>query len=122
MNILRIPDQYIHQSLIFMFDYINNTLPVSFNGLFRYVHEARENYATRQSNHFIIKRGVSNFYEKLPIFNIPLIWNDLSPNLDLVMNRRRFKKDIRNRMISEYSPSIKCNNIAEIVDLDLVSR
>ena len=60
LNILRILDQYIHQSLIFMFDYINNTLPVSFNGLFRYVHEARENYATRQSNHFIIERGVSN--------------------------------------------------------------
>ncbi len=107
-NILKVKDLYEYQSLIFMYDYKNCRLPISFMGTFKYNHEIQENPCTRQANQYYIHRGASGFYEKLPLFNMPSICNNWSNRLDFDVSRSLYKRQIRTNLLSSYESRVTC--------------
>jgi hypothetical protein len=109
-NILKISDQFIYEVSLFMHDYTMNKLPLSFTNVFKYNHEIQRNYETRQSAELHIKRCDSNYAMKLPLYNFPVLWNNLIRNIDITQSKSLLKKTIKNTMISEYSANVSCNN------------
>ena len=67
-GILRIPDLLVYQSLIFLFDYLLNKLPPSFNGTFTVNCERPNARPTRQSKLLFVPQCHSAFMRKQPLF------------------------------------------------------
>ena len=74
-SIMKITDQYIFQSTLFVFDFITNYLPYSFEQIFRFNHDIPDSRATRQSYLLYETRCKPHFANKLPLYAIPQIWN-----------------------------------------------
>ena len=70
---------YTLQATLFMYEYTNNRLPSFLSHIFPLNREIQESRLTRQSNLFFITRGVSNFSGSLPLYNLPRIWNEWTP-------------------------------------------
>jgi hypothetical protein len=75
-EILKIPDLFVYQSLIFMYDYLSCRLPPSFNRTFTLNCDRTNCRPTRQSTLFYVPRCHSAFVRKLPLYFLPTLWND----------------------------------------------
>ena len=64
MNILNLADQYEYEAALFMFKYVNNRLPLSFDHAFQFKHEVQTSHQTRQSSQMQVIRCNSNFAQK----------------------------------------------------------
>jgi len=111
LGILKIPDLLVYQSLIFMFDYLSNKLPISFNGTFTINCNRPNTRLTRQSRLFYIPRCHLAFVRKLPVYFLPVLWNDwtklvMSDNL----TRGSFKRQLKLYILNEYQSYVHCNN------------
>ena len=110
-KILKIPDLFIYQSLLFMYDFLSNKLPSSFNGMFSTNEERPNTRPTRQSKLFYIPRCHSAFARKQPLYSLPTIWNDwanlFAPNK---CTRGSFKYCAKSYIINEYLTYVNCNN------------
>jgi len=74
-NILKRKDLYDYQSSLFTYDFDNNRLPHSFDNAFKYNREIQEIRITRQADLLHVERGTSTFYQSLPLYGLPQIWN-----------------------------------------------
>ena len=74
-QVLKVPDLYIYQSALFMFDYNKNNLPVSFNIVFPFNRDIQTIRQIRQSGLLYISRCASSFASKLPLHILPKILN-----------------------------------------------
>ncbi len=61
--------------MIFMNNFIQKKLPISFNDMFKFNYDVQVNYRTRQANYLFITRCKNSFANKLPLFEFPKIWN-----------------------------------------------
>jgi len=112
LNILNVNDLYEFEILIFMHKFIHHKLPKSFSNIFTFNHEIRGDRPTRQSSLLHQERCDSNFAKRLPLYKFPVIWNIWSRIVPgNIVSLPQFKKFVKNHMISNYSNSIKCNNI-----------
>lgn len=59
-GILKVPDQYTRDVLIFMHEYKHDRLPPSFNNIFKLHSEIGMNYQTRQSNLYCSQSSFKN--------------------------------------------------------------
>ena len=64
MHILKIQDQYEYEAAIFMTNFTQNKLPSSFNNLFTFNHEIRDNRETRLWSLLHVRRCDSAFSKK----------------------------------------------------------
>jgi len=69
-SIIKITDQYIFQSTIFVFDFITKYLSYSFEQMFRFNHDIPNSRATRQLDLFYETRCKTHFANKLPLYAI----------------------------------------------------
>ena len=74
-SILKITDQYDCEVAMFMRDYMENKLPVSFQNTYQYNYEIQESPQTRNSNQLNIKRFESKFAKSLPLDSFPEAWS-----------------------------------------------
>ena len=74
-SILKVQDQFIYEVMLFMYEYFNDRLPMSFRSLFNLNINIQQTYVTRQSNLLHIPQVKSKFGAKLPVFNFPYVWN-----------------------------------------------
>ena len=58
-----------------MYDFANNRLSHSFDNTFKYNREIQEIRITRQADLLHVGRGTSTFYQSLPLYSLPQIWN-----------------------------------------------
>jgi len=77
-GILKLKDLYEYQTTLFMLDFINNRLPLSFNSTFQFNHQIQNIHTTRQTNLIHVIRCKSKFVNKLPLYAFPHIWNKWS--------------------------------------------
>jgi len=108
-NILKIRDLFEYLSIIFMFDYLHNSLPTSFEKMFLRNSELPNARCTRQSNLFNIPRSESYFASKLPQFVLPNLWNKWAKSFDNDIKRSRLKKLIKRSILDSYLPQVTCN-------------
>ena len=91
-QILKITNLYQYQCVLFMFDFINQNLPCSFDGVFQHVHEVQNIRWTRQSDLFYIPIRQFNFASKLPLYTLPSIWNKWANTIPKCITRTQIKK------------------------------
>ena len=94
--------------MLFMHDYLNNMLPISFNGMFVSNLERRPNVHTRQSNLLHVPRCYTNFSRKLPPYVLPSIWNRYH-TIELE-TRSTTKRKLKHIMLDTYSSHVTCQN------------
>ena len=117
MKILNLADQYEYEAALFMFKYVNNRLPLSFDHMFQFNHEVQVSHLTRQSFQMQVKRCNSNFApKKLPLFSFPIIWNKWSHKLIANMSFYKFKSLVKSSVLSKYPENVTilhANNVME---------
>ena len=108
-GILKIPDLLVYQSLIFMYDYLLNKLPPSFNGTFTVNCDRPNTRPTRQSKLFFIPRCHSAFMRKQPFYFLPVLWNEWSKLITSDnLTRGTFKRRVKSCILREYQSSVHC--------------
>ena len=110
MHILKIQDQYEYEAALFMTKFTLNKLPSSFNNVFTFNHEIKDNRETRQSSLLHIRRCDSTFSKKLPLYDFPVIWNKWSSSLPMNPTVIQAKKQTRASLLSQYADKVKCQN------------
>ena len=114
-GILKIPDMYQLQVMLFMHDYIIDKLPMSFRHMYEFNSAVQSVYSTRQSQLFNIPRTKSRFVDKLPFIQFPITWNKLAGflglNSDLLnLSRNALKCQLKYRFTDSYQSNVTCNN------------
>ena len=106
-QILKVPDLYLYQSTLFMFDYVNKNLPSSFNNVFPYNRDIQTIRQTRQSDLLYVPRCTSSFANKLPFYTLPKLWNQWADCASF--SRNQFKHHIKSLTILGYKTQVKCS-------------
>ena len=109
-NIMKITDQYIFQSTLFVFDFITKYLPYSFEQMFRFNHDIPNSRATRQSDLLYEARCKTNFANSLPLYAMPKIWNKWFHAMPQNMSRPKFKYTMKIKILSAYQSHVTCTN------------
>jgi len=109
-GVLKMSDLYRMEILLFMHDYINDKLPVSFRGTFSHNRDHQNAYNTRQWEMFNIPRTKSRFVDKLPLIGFPSIWNKYAGLYNPTVSRNCFKRNIKISCFNEYKSLVDCNN------------
>ena len=110
-QILKLDDLYQYSSALFMYDYINNNLPRSFDNIFSLNKDIQTTYVTRQSDQLYIERCLSNFASKLPLYTLPQMWSKWTNIASGVTSRAQFKRHIITSFVLSYPTQVnKCFN------------
>ena len=106
-QVLKVPDLYLYQSTLFMFDYVNKNLPSSFNNVFPYNRDVQTIRQTRQSDLLYVPRCTFSFANKLPFYTLPKLWNQWADCASF--SRNQFKHHIKSLTILGYKTQVKCS-------------
>lgn len=113
-KILKIKDQLTYESSLFMYDYVNNILPHSFNKMFMTNQERNPYIQPRNSDMLYIPRCDTNFSRNLPTSHLPQTWNhylQYHPNRHTICtSRRSFKQSLKKEMLEQYHSVVVCMN------------
>ena len=71
-------DIYEYQSPLFIYAYLNNKLPSSFDGKLPNIRDVLGYRDTRQSDNFFIPGFSSKYAQKLYAYHLPKLWNKCS--------------------------------------------
>lgn len=107
-EILKVPDQYQYNILIFMHQLKYHNLPESFNTLDYFV--PKDQPITRQNDLANCSRFRTTHTSILPLHHFPRTWNKLEPRLRNIMRISSFKKSIFSIFLKSYNTSIHCEN------------
>ena len=109
-EILKLDDIYEQQTVLFMYDYINHRLPISFNHMFKLKSEMVTGYNTRTTEYFHIPLSKTQFLDAMPIIHFPKIGNKWYDLISKSPSRSLFKNLIKNRFLSLYCIDVLCTN------------
>jgi len=109
-GILKLSDIYQLEVLMFMHDFINNKLPLSFQNMFILNADIQNTYQTRQSNMFHMPLSKSRFVDKLPLLKFPSVWNSFSEYNYINGSRKNLKRSFKSTHLNHYLSVVKCEN------------
>ena len=101
-KLLRIPDIYLYNLGIFMYQLSINELPTVISSLFT-INNAIHPYPTRQSNFFHLPRIRTNFAKKTFTFSGPKYWNDLPLEITESTSLFLFKRKLKLFLLNGYA-------------------
>ncbi len=110
-RVMKLIDLLEYQASLFVFDFEAITLPVSFNDTFTFNRDMPNARDTRQSHHLHVAKTYNVFAGRLPIFNIPRIWNKWVNKIPHDGTRWQFKSQLKAHIYGNYPDIVKCNNI-----------
>ena len=105
-KILKIEDLYHLHCCLFVHDFFESKLPVSFLNFF---HQRESN--TRQIKHVLTNIPRTNFSKCLSHHCIATHWNNLPLNTKLLTSRTEFKRNLTVKHLSNYENVQNCNNL-----------
>ena len=109
-NILKLPDLLELQSLLFMHDFKNNKLPLSFQNMFETNENLPNSRQTRQSELYHVTLYRSDFCRKLPCHILPNTWNNRARDLTNITSRPQIKSKMKSIFLGHYLERVICNN------------
>ena len=109
-GILKLSDILEYQSIMFMYDFLTNELPLSYGGCFVKNSDLPGARSTRQSDLFHVPRCQTNFASKLPVYQMPRAWNKYARLFADLPRKSTVKNTMKNHFLTGYSENIKCNN------------
>ena len=89
LNLLKVKDIFVMQSLKFYYDSLHNKLPSYFKGIFQIINEVRE-HNTRQSQTLHIPRYRRQRTSDSMRFNTPKVINQIPENITLKIQTHSF--------------------------------
>lgn len=111
LKILKISDIYKLQISLFAFDYKHNKLPMSFTNY--YINPRVSAISTRSVTNDV------NIYNPRPrtcnssesvFYMVPVIWNELSPQIKTARSKTAFKYMLKSSMLDQYNDTVICRD------------
>ena len=99
---LKLEDIHTFQTAIFMFKYVNNLLPLSFQTFFTY-NTTIHSYPTRQSRNFHLNNPKTLLAHKSIRHHGPDVWNSLPTNIKERTALHSFKVTTKKYLLSKYN-------------------
>ena len=96
------------QVLLFMHDWINNKLPISFNGMFTLNRDRPKARETRQSDLLYEAPCKRIFAKRLPTYKYPTIWNYWATRINLSGSKNQSKHLLKTRQLSSHQTKLMC--------------
>ena len=109
-QILKLTDLYEYESVLFMYDFVENNLPRSFGDVFRYNRDVQNIRRTRQSDMIHVYRCHTIFSSRLPLYTLPIIWNKWAISAPGGVSRRRFGRHVKSTICISYPTQVRCKN------------
>ena len=100
-NILNVYDSYKLELGVFMYQYVNGSLPISFNAFFTKLSDIH-NYDTRNKSNYNPTRNKKVFADKAIRTMGPILWNSLDKNIKKSKSTIHFRKLYKSSLISNY--------------------
>ena len=108
--ILKLSDLHELHMLLFMYDFKNNKLPISFEYMFQTNESLPNSRHTRQSELYHIPRYKSDFCRRLPCHVLPNAWNHWSRDINHITSRSQLKSKLKIFLLNRYQQTVVCNN------------
>ena len=103
MEILKFTDKLAYSRSVFMHQYKNNKLPISFSGIFQDIINTDELQTRHNDYNFINKPTIKSFLERFSYKQILSNWNFLSIDLKATADEVAFKEMLKEMFLSNYS-------------------
>ena len=108
LEILKFTDKLSYCRSVFMHNYKNNKLPISFSGIFTDIINS-DNLQTRHNDYnFVNNPAVKSYLEKFPYKQIVSTWNNLNIDLKATAEGDEFKQMLKYTYLSSYSCDTQC--------------
>jgi hypothetical protein len=104
LNILPYDKILLYNSLCLMHSIQYNYAPKSFVNMFAQNNARNINYELRNVNELVIPFVRIEWFKRFPLYKLPLMWNNLDPDLSLITNKVSFNFVLRNHMFSLLTP------------------
>ena len=100
-NILNVYDSYKLELGVFMYQYVNGSLPISFNAFFTKLSDIHK-YDTRNKSNYNLTRNKKVFADKAIRTMGPILWNSLDKNIKKSKSTIHFRKLYKSSLLSNY--------------------
>ena len=108
LNILNLRDKFTYCRSIFMHQYRNKKLPISFSDIFTDIINSDHLQSRHNDYNYVIDPAVKKKLETFPYRKILFNWNSLSIDLKATSDADEFKILIKNTLLSQYSYETDC--------------
>jgi hypothetical protein len=113
LSILPLNDLIIHANLKFFHSYVYNYIPSAFATTWSTNRQNRDNddRQLRNDDDFFIPRFRTDFIARLPLFNLPKIWNNTSVELTSTSHKLTFSNQVFKHLLDKLSPIANCTRL-----------
>ena len=119
-KILPLNELAMYNKILFMYDYITNRLPDSFQGMWKRNNEIFLNRRSQRNqndtgNKFFIPVNIKKSIEKFPLYYYQKLWNDNCDNalLNTQLSKNRFKKTLKTFLFIDVQTICSKTNCSE---------
>ena len=97
--------------LQFMYKFINNRLPTSFNNMWMLNRNRELNHNLRNANDLVVPFIHLKRLENLPFISYAKLWNDLIPELKSITSKSLFYSNLKSLSLSSLSEVVHCTHL-----------
>ena len=108
LEILKLSDKLAYCKSVFMHQYRNDKLPVSFSGLFTDITSTEELQTRHNDYNYMNKPARKKYLENFPYKKLVSNWNSLSIDLKSTADKDEFQQMLKEFYLSNYSCESQC--------------
>ena len=109
LEILNLSDQIAFSKSVFMHQYRNNKLPVSFSDIFTDITNTDERQSRHNDYNYVKKPAIKSYLESFPYKQFVSNWNFLSIDLKSTADAIEFQQLLKENYLSNYNKNIQCD-------------
>ena len=109
LNILKLRDKFTYCRSVFMHQYRNKKLPISFSDIFTDIINCDNLQSRHNDYNYVINPAIKKHLELFPLRQILFNWNSLSVDLKSTADADEFKILMKDNLCSHYSYETDCN-------------
>ena len=108
LKILKLTDKIAFGKSVFMHQYKNNKLPVSFSDTFTDITNTDDRQTRHNDYNFVNKPALKSYLEKFPYKQFLSNWNSLSIDLKSTADETEFQQLLKDNTLATYSHETNC--------------
>ena len=108
LNVLKLSDKISFAKSVFMHQFKNNKLPISFSDTFSDIINTDERQTRHNDYNYINKPAIKTYLEKFPYKQFVSNWNSLSIDLKSTADKNEFEQLLKDSFLASYSHDNQC--------------